>query len=142
VGVQLLVPGALFAMQRAFVDAIATLDDRESDPAARSKRLTSARRGLVLRTFLVAAIWWVPFALAGMFVLLDPAGALTPYVGAARAEQIAPFLTPTAYVISYLVLCLVDLCMVQYYLDIFRRAPEQGQAAQATDTAPATSTPG
>jgi nucleoside-triphosphatase THEP1 len=102
-------------------DAIATLDDRESDPIARSKRLTSSRRGLVLRTFLVACIWWGPYALVGTFLLMDPVGSLTPYLGAEQAAQVGPFVGPVSYVLSYLVLCLLDLCMVQYYLDIFRK---------------------
>lgn len=135
-GMQLIVPGILFALQRAFVDAIATLDDRESDPIARSKRLTSSRRGLVLRTFLVACIWWGPYALVGTFLLMDPVGSLTPYLGAEQAAQVGPFVGPVSYVLSYLVLCLLDLCMVQYYLDIFRKDAPPVTTSPAVADAP------
>ena len=121
IGSQVLVPGVLFGMQRAFVDAIATIDDRETDPAARSKRLTASRRGLVLQTFAVSALWWVPYAFVGTFLLMDPVASLTPYVGAVNATTLAPFVAPLTYVVTFFVLAVMDLCMVQYYLDMFRK---------------------
>ena len=128
-GSQVLVPGVLFGMQRAFVDAIATLDERETDPAARSKRLTSSRRGLVLQTFAVSALWWVPYAFVGNFLLMDPEASLAPYVGAANATTLAPFVAPATYVVTFFVLAVIDLCMVQYYLDMFRKSAEPAAAA-------------
>ena len=47
VGMQVLVPGLLYWMMYAFVDAVAALDDHP-DPRARSRQLTLGRRGTIL----------------------------------------------------------------------------------------------
>jgi hypothetical protein len=118
-GIIVVVPGILFGLQYAFVDAIATLDSQEADPLARSRKLTSGRRGTLFRTFAVFLIWWAPAQLGGLF-WLQGQGTWALALGG---------------VIDALVLVILDLCMVQYYLDLFRkptRAPstETGVAAE------------
>ena len=109
IGMIVIVPGILFGLQYAFVDAIATLDTKEDSPLSRSRRLTSGRRGTIFRTFLVFTVWWLPFQLMGIYVMQG-------------APVLAQVLGGT---IDHLVLLVIDLCMVQYYLDLFRnRTPD------------------
>jgi hypothetical protein len=106
IGNIIIIPAILYALQYAFVDAIATLDGEEKDPRARSRRLTSGRRGTIFRTFFFfAIIWIVPYQVLVTFVLQDQ-GIGWAYLGG---------------VVDQLVLVLIDLCMVQYYLDLFRK---------------------
>ncbi|MFN7147411.1 MAG: hypothetical protein ACK4YP_26835 [Myxococcota bacterium] len=108
-GIIVIVPGILFGLQYAFVDAIATLDTQEKNPVQRSRKLTSGRRGTLFRTFAVFLVWWAPMQLGG-FLSLQEYG--TPAVALAG-------------VIDALVLIVLDLCMVQYYLDLFRKPASQ-----------------
>jgi hypothetical protein len=119
-----IVPGILFGLQYAFVDAIATLDQAEPDPLARSRKLTAGRRGTLFRTFALFLVWWLPFQLVITFYL-QGMGALELAIGGT---------------IDHLVLLLVDLCMVQYYLDLFRKPTAAATVASAVDLtkAPAT----
>jgi hypothetical protein len=111
-GLIVIVPGILFGLQFAFVDAIATLDTVEKDPLARSKKLTWGRRGTLFRTFAVFLVWWIPFQLAGVYWL----------------QGKGPLWLAAGGIIDHLVLLTIDLCMVQYYLDLFRKpAPTPGQ---------------
>lgn len=114
-GLVVIVPGILFGLQYAFVDAIATLDTEEKDPLGRSRRLTAARRGTIFRTFAVFLVWWAPMQLGG-FIALQEYGVL-------------PVLA--AGVLDALVLIVLDLCMVQYYLDLFRKPAAQASAPDA-----------
>lgn len=118
-GLVVIVPGILFGLQYAFVDAIATLDTQEKDPLRRSSRLTSSRRGTLFRTFALFLLWWLPMQ-AGGFIALQEYGIVAVAV---------------AGVIDALVLIVLDLCMVQFYLDLFRKpaagapVPDAGTAA-------------
>lgn len=107
-GMIIVVPGVLFGLQYAFVDAIATLDAQEKSVLRRSARLTSARRGTIFRTMCVFLLWWLPFQLIGAYLLPTAAWYIVGLVG----------------LFDHLVLILVDLCMVQYYLDLFRKPAE------------------
>lgn len=104
-GMIVFVPGILFGLQYAFVDAIATLDKEERDPLARSRKLTSSRRGTLFRTFAVFVVWWLPYQLAIVYYLQ----------GRGKGWLFAGGL------VDHLVLLLLDLCMVQYYLNLFRK---------------------
>ena len=108
------IPGIIFGLQFAFVDAIATLDAQEPRPLRRSARLTSARRGTIFRTFLVFFFaWWLPYQLVLTFLI----------------TQMPLWLQLVLGSVDHLVLVLVDLCMVQLYLDMFRKRPENPQPA-------------
>ncbi|MFZ5478461.1 MAG: hypothetical protein ACOZNI_16955 [Myxococcota bacterium] len=122
-GLIVVVPGILFGLQYAFVDAIATLDQVEKDPIARSRKLTSGRRGTLFRTFAVFLVWWIPFQLAGVY-WLQGQGVWALALGG---------------LIDHLVLLTLDLCMVQYYLDLFRKpaAPPSTGAPAAEPVQPA-----
>lgn len=104
----IIVPGIIFGLQFAFVDAIATLDQVERSPLNRSGRLTSIRRHAILGTMTVFLLgWWLWFQLGLVFFLPS-----LPVWG--------KFALGT---VDHVVLLLVDLCMVQLYLDLFRKAP-------------------
>ncbi len=103
----IIVPGIIFGIQFAFVDAIATLDAKERSPLRRSARLTSVRRRAIVGTMLVFLLgWWLWFQLGIVFVM--PVLPVWAKFGLGT--------------IDHLVLVLVDLCMVQFYLDLFRKA--------------------
>jgi hypothetical protein len=104
-GVIVIVPGILFGLQYAFVDAIATLDTAEKDPLARSRKLTAGRRGTLFRTFAVFLLWWLPVQAGGFFYI----------------QEFGTLALAAAGVIDALVLIVIDLCMVQFYLDLFRK---------------------
>lgn len=111
-----IVPGIIFGLQYAFVDAIATLDPLEQHPLSRSARLTSLKRGAIFKTMLVfALLWWVPDQLALVFLV----------------PSMASWADVAFGTVDHLVLILVDLCMVQYYLDMFRRPVEPPADAAA-----------
>lgn len=110
----IIVAAILLGLQYAFVDAIATLDDREPDPLARSRKLTLGRRGTIFRAFLPFTLWWIPYMVAVTFVL-GQAGILVQF-GTGIVNQV--------------VLCTIDLVMVQLYLDLFRK-PAADPAAPA-----------
>jgi hypothetical protein len=120
-GLIVIVPGILFGLQYAFVDAIATLDQVEKDPLARSRKLTSGRRGTLFRTFAVFLVWWIPFQLAGVYYL----------------QGVGTWALAAGGVIDHLVLLTLDLCMVQYYLDLFRKPTTQAAEPVAPAPAPA-----
>ncbi len=110
------VPGIIFGLQYAFVDAIATLDKAEKRPLARSERLASARRGTIFRAMLPFFFgWWLWYGLGLTFLL--------------------PVLTWWGKValgtIDHMVLILVDLAMVQIYLDLFRKPKESSASIPA-----------
>ncbi len=120
----IIVPGIIFGLQFAFVDAIASLDAVEKAPLARSARLTSSRRRAVMGTMLVFLLgWWLWFQLGLVFFLPS-----LPIWG--------KFLLGT---VDHAVLVLVDLCMVQLYLDMFRKsaapaptAPENAELSSSS----------
>lgn len=101
-----IIPGIWFALQYAFVDAIATLDDREKDPLGRSQRLTFGRRGRIFRTYAVLLVWMLPYQLPLRFAFQDK-GLAYVALGGTIDECIAILLT---------------FAFVQYFLDIFRKA--------------------
>jgi hypothetical protein len=115
-GLIVIVPGILFGLQYAFVDAIATLDTQEKDPIARSRKLTAGRRGTIFRTFLFFLVWWVPMQLGGLW-WLQGQGTLALALGGA---------------FDGLVLIVIDLCMVQFYLDLFRKPAAASEVPAAT----------
>ncbi|MSQ01156.1 MAG: hypothetical protein EXR71_04575 [Myxococcales bacterium] len=113
----IVVPGIIFGIQFAFVDAIATLDAKEKHPLRRSARLTSVRRRAIVGTMLVFLFgWWLWFQLGLVFFLPS-----LPVWGKVALGTI-----------DHLVLVLVDLCMVQFYLDLFRKAAPVAESALAT----------
>lgn len=119
-GTVVIVPGIIFGLQYAFVDAIATLDPLEKRPLNRSARLTSARRGSIFRTMLIfALVWWLPNQLALVFLV----------------PSMATWANVALGTIDHWVLILVDLCMVQYYLDMFRKPAESTPAPVAATAA-------
>ena len=115
------VPGVLFGLQYAFVDAIATLDSQETSPLKRSSRLTSGRRGTIFRTMCVFLVWWLPY----QFLLVY------------MAQSTNLLYSFGAGVIDHMVLILIDLCMVQFYLNLFQKQPEvsEGQSASVEPAA-------
>lgn len=56
-GMMVIVPGILFGLQYAFVDAIAATDERSKRPLARSQKLTRGRRTRIFRSWIPYAIW-------------------------------------------------------------------------------------
>jgi hypothetical protein len=125
-----IVPGIIFGLMFAFVDGIATLDPQEKRVLARSSRLTSSRRGSIFRVMLVAFIgWWLWFQLGLVFFV--PTMPMWAKFGVGTFD--------------HLVLVWIDLCMVQFYLDMFRKAPAAPAAAPAlpsgTEESPWASTP-
>ena len=110
-----IVAAILLGLQFAFVDAIATLDDREAHPLRRSGKLTLGRRGTIFRAFLPFLIWWLPYMTAITFFL--------PEAGAAYQFGFG--------IINQIVLCAIDLVMVQLYLDLFRKPATAGVPAAA-----------
>lgn len=118
----IVVPAILFGLQFAFVDAIATLDKEENHPLARSRRLASFRRGTVFRVFLCALPWWIAYQLFVSFYAMGEAW----------------YIQFVAGTFDHLVLIFLDLCLVQVYLDLFRK--REAEPAQPTAmTAPAPS---
>jgi hypothetical protein len=115
-GIIVIVPGILFGLQYAFVDAIATLDTQEKDPLARSRKLTSSRRGTLFRTFAVFLLWWAPTQLGGFLKL----------------QEMGWWAVSAAGVVDALVLITIDLCMVQFYLDLFRKPTANAASAGST----------
>jgi hypothetical protein len=109
----IVVPAILLGLQYAFVDCIATLDDREADPLARSKKLTLPRRGTIFRTFLPFTLWWIPYQLAMMF-WMSGQPLWVKFIGGT---------------LDGLVLVAIDLAMVQLYLDVFRTPAKAAPAA-------------
>ena len=108
------VPGIIFGLQYAFVDAIATLDKAEQRPLARSERLASARRGTIFRAMLPFFFgWWLWYALGLTFLLPT-----MPWWGKLALGTV-----------DHLVLILVDLAMVQIYLDLFRKPTAEPASA-------------
>lgn len=112
VGAMVIVLAPLFGVQYAFVDAIATLDAKEKDPLARSRRLTAGRRGTIFRTFAPFALWWGPMMIVGAFQIQNWG---LPAIAAAG-------------VVDYLVLIVLDLAMVQIFLDLFRKPQPEAAA--------------
>jgi len=100
-----IIPGIWFALQFAFVDSIATLDDKETNATQRSQRLTHGRRGKIFRTFLFFCLWYIPYQLPLRYAFQGK-GLLYVALGGS-IDQMVSFLTL--------------FCMVQYYLDIFRK---------------------
>lgn len=122
----IIVPGIIFGLQYAFVDAIATLDQVEKAPLNRSGRLTGIRRHAILGTMTVFLLgWWLWFQLGLVFFLPS-----LPIWG--------KFALGT---VDHVVLLLVDLCMVQLYLDLFRKGPVE-KPASVPAVAPAAALPG
>ena len=58
IGMQVVIPGVLYALQYAFVDAIAATDDNAKQPLARSQKLTQGRRSRIARAWLPYALWY------------------------------------------------------------------------------------
>lgn len=110
----IVVPAILLGLQYAFVDCIATLDERETDPLARSKKLTLPRRGAIFRAFLPFCLWWIPYQLAMTF-------------GMADQPLWVKFAGGT---VDGLMLVTIDLVMVQFYLDLFRTSPKRTAGAE------------
>ena len=110
-----IIPGIWFALQYAFVDAIATLDEREKDPLARSQKLTYGRRGKIFRTFAIMAIWLVPYQLPLRFAFQDLGWSWVALGG--TFDQMLGFI--------------LTFTFAQYYLDLFRFAPAKAPAAPA-----------
>lgn len=116
IGNIVIVPGIIFGLMFAFVDGIATLDPQESAVLSRSSRLTSSRRGSIFRVMLVAfAGWWLWFQLGLVFFV--PTMPLWQKFGVGT--------------IDHLVLVWIDLCMVQFYLDMFRKPAATPASADA-----------
>lgn len=95
----------IWGLQFAFVDAIAVLDDREANPLARSRRLTQNRRRTLFIAFLPFLLWWLPFQLA-----------LTFWAGGAEW-----YVQLAAGTFDAFTLAVIDLIMVQFYLDLFKQ---------------------
>ncbi len=117
-GGQLFIPGLLFGLQFAFVDAVATLDDREAAPLERSRVLTRGRRGALARALIPAALWWIGYQLLFGFVLKD-SGLLYYGIGG---------------MLDHLVNAFVDMVMAQLFVEEVRRriaVAEKKKAASA-----------
>lgn len=103
----IIVPQILLGIQYAFVDAIATLDAQEKEPLRRSRRLTTNRRKTIFLTFLPFLPWWIGYMLFSY-----------------DAWNRNPLYSFAGGTIDHAVLIFLDLCMVQYYLDLFRDRPQ------------------
>lgn len=60
-GMIIIVPGVLFGLQYAFVDAITATDDKSQAPLQRSQKLTAGRRGRLALSWIPYALWYVPY---------------------------------------------------------------------------------
>ena len=60
-GMIIIVPGVLFGLQYAFVDAITATDDKSKAPLQRSQKLTAGRRGRLALSWLPYALWYIPY---------------------------------------------------------------------------------
>ncbi len=101
----IIVPGIWFGLQYAFVDAIATFDYEEKAPLSRSQRLVQPRLRTIGTVFLpIFFFWWFP----GQFLHFELQGRGVEWIAAAGAIEV-------------MVYQLIDLTMVQLYLDRFRK---------------------
>jgi len=123
-GAQVFIPGLLFGLQLAFVDAVATLDDKEASPLDRSRRLTRGRRGMLARALVPAALWWLVYSLLGLFVLKDQ-GMVSFAVGGA---------------LDHVVNALMDMVLVQLYVEEVRRRVALADAKRNAESSPASET--
>lgn len=94
-GMIIIVPGVLFLLQYAFVDAVACMEE-EKKPLPRSKRLTRGRRKSL---FLLALPWIMLSQLLGFFQLwaLSQSGLIM-----AAGDTVASMITFTMFVAFYL----------------------------------------
>jgi len=60
----------LYKLFWAFMEPVATLDDKVKQVLRRSTRLTKGRRGRIFRTYLLFLPWWGWYAVIGAFVLV------------------------------------------------------------------------
>lgn len=101
-----IVPGIIFGLMFAYVDGIATLDPQEKHVLGRSSRLTSTRRRSIFMIFLTAALgWWLWFQLGLVFLM----------------STMQPWQKFAVGTVDHMVIIFVELCMVQLYLDMFRK---------------------
>jgi hypothetical protein len=114
IGAQAAIPGIWFALQYAFVDAIATLDDKETDPRGRSRKLTASQRGKIFRTYMVFAGWII-----GAFILhfiLQGQSSVHVFAGGTMDGVVA---------------ILLAFSFVQFYLDMFRKPTSKSEPKEA-----------
>lgn len=69
IGSIVVIPAILYTLFWAFMEPVATLDDKVKQVLRRSTRLTRGRRGRIFRTFLLFLPWWGWYAVIGAFVL-------------------------------------------------------------------------
>lgn len=66
-GMIIVVPGLLFGLQYAFVDAIAALDDNAKKPLVRSQKFSYGRRGRIAFMWLPLVPWYIGYSLVATY---------------------------------------------------------------------------
>lgn len=123
-GMVIIVPGILFGLQYAFVDAITATDDKSQSPLKRSQKLTRGRRGRILRAWIPYAIWYLPAYL--MIVYQVEAGSLF-------GIEASPHLLVIAFgTIDVLFLAVMEMAMFGLYEERILDAQRQKAAREAT----------
>lgn len=128
-GMVIIVPGILFGLQYAFVDAITATDDKSKSPLKRSQKLTSGRRGRILLSWLPYAAWYLPAFL--VFVYQAEAGITL------GGTEISPHICVMVFgTVDVLILCVMEMAMFGLYeerINDAKRAKEARDAAQALE---------
>lgn len=111
-GMIIIVPGVLFGLQYAFVDAIAATDDKSKAPLQRSQKLTAGRRGRIALAWIPYALWYVPFQIVFM---------------AESWQSTTPWLTMGWCILDMALLTVMELAMYGFY----EQRIEDAKAARA-----------
>ena len=125
-GMVIIVPGILFGLQYAFVDAIAATDDKSQSPLKRSQKLTRGRRGRIMWTWLPYALWYLPAYL--VFVYQAEAGFTMG--GVEVSPHVAVLLFGT---LDVLLLAVMEMAM----FGLYEQRIEDAQTAKARKEAAA-----
>ncbi|HJN75332.1 MAG TPA: hypothetical protein QGF58_15495 [Myxococcota bacterium] len=125
-GMVIIVPGILFGLQYAFVDAITATDDKSRSPLKRSAKLTRGRRGRILRAWLPYAIWYLPAFL--VFVYQAEAGITL------GDFEISPHICVVVFgTFDVLVLAVMEMAMFGLYEERVADAQRAKAAREARD---------
>ena len=125
-GMVIIVPGILFGLQYAFVDAITATDDKSKSPLKRSQKLTAGRRGRILRAWLPYAAWYLPAFL--VFVYQAEAGITMGGV------EISPHICVLVFgTIDVLILQVMEMAMLGLYEERIGDAQRAKAAREAAE---------
>jgi len=123
-GMVIIVPGILFGLHYAFVDAITATDDKSKSPLKRSQKLTAGRRGRIVRAWLPYAAWYLPAFL--VFVYQAEAGITLGGV------EISPHICVLVFgAFDVLILCVMEMAMFGLYEERISDAQRAKAAKEA-----------